>query len=82
MDVQSVKHSARKGGVNLGYKIKEMREQKGMTQEELAIKSGISRGTISALENGTFHNVMSSTLIKLAKALNTTVDHIFFSDSV
>ena len=36
----------------MGYKIKEIREAKKMTQEELAEKSGVSRGTISALENG------------------------------
>ena len=36
----------------MGYKIKELREAMKMTQEELAEKSGVSRGTISALENG------------------------------
>ena len=35
----------------MGYKIKELREAMKMTQEELAEKSGVSRGTISALEN-------------------------------
>ena len=33
--------------------IKEAREAAKLTQEELAQKSGVSRGTISALENGT-----------------------------
>mgnify|MGYP000937677316 len=66
----------------MGYKIKEMRERQKMTQEELAEKSGISRGTISALENGTMRDTMSSTLLKLAQALNTSVDRIFFSDDV
>ena len=31
----------------MGYKIKELREAMKMTQEELAEKSGVSRGTIS-----------------------------------
>ena len=31
----------------MGYKIKEIREAQKMTQEELAEKSGVSRGTIS-----------------------------------
>lgn len=33
----------------MGYKIKELREAMKMTQEELAEKSGVSRGTISWL---------------------------------
>lgn len=66
----------------MGYRIKEMREAKKMTQEELAEKSGVSRGTISALENGTMRSTMSKTLIALARALETTVDQIFFADSV
>ena len=66
----------------MGYKIKEMREEKKMTQEELAEKSGVSRGTISALENGTMRTTMTKTLIALARALQTTVDQIFFADDV
>lgn len=66
----------------MGYKIKEVREAKGMTQAELARISGISRVTISALENGVVRNTTSKTLLKLAEALETTVDHIFFADAV
>lgn len=62
----------------MGYKIKEAREAMKMTQAELSKKSGISRGTISALENGTARATSSKTLIKIARALNTTVDKIFF----
>ena len=66
----------------MGVKIKEYRESVGMTQEELAEKSGVSRGTISALENGTARATMTTTLIKLAEALGTTVERIFFADGV
>lgn len=66
----------------MGYKIKEVREAKKMTQEELAEKSGVSRGTISALENGTMRTTMTKTLVALARALETTVDQIFFADGV
>ena len=61
----------------MGYKIKELREALKMTQEELAEKSGVSRGTISALENGVDRTTTSKTLVKLAQALNTSVDRIF-----
>lgn len=66
----------------MGYKIKEMREAMKMTQEELAEKSGVSRGTISALENGIDRTTTSKTLVKLAQALDTTVDRIFFTKGV
>lgn len=66
----------------MGYKIKEVREVRKMTQEELAEKSGVSRGTISALENGSVRTTTTKTLFKLAKALGTSVDQIFFAESV
>lgn len=66
----------------MGYKIKELREAMKMTQEELAEKSGVSRGTISALENGIDRTTTSKTLVKLAQALDTTVDGIFFTKGV
>lgn len=66
----------------MGYKIKELRETKKLSQEELAEKSGVSRGTISALENGVARNTTSKTLLKLAQALDTTVERIFFADGV
>ena len=66
----------------MGYKIKDFREALGMTQEELAKKSGVSRGTISALENGTERTTTTKTLSNIARALNTTVDRLFFTKTV
>lgn len=63
-------------------KLKEYREKRKLTQEELAVKSTVSRNTISALENGTNTNVTYDTMIKLAKALNKTVAAIFFEEKV
>lgn len=77
--VQSIKQ---KGGINLGYRIKEFREARNMTQDELAKRSGVSRGTISAMENGIDRNTSTKTLLKIARALNTIVDNIFFDDGV
>lgn len=64
----------------MGYKIRETRESIGMSQTELSEKSGVSRGTISALENGTERVTTTKTLVRIANALGTTVDHIFFDD--
>lgn len=66
----------------MGYKIKEIRAQKKMTQAELAAKSGVSRSIIAQLESGSRTRTTTSTLIKLAAALETTVDTIFFEKSV
>ena len=62
----------------MGYKVKEAREEKRMTQEELSRKSGVSRTTIVAIENGEEKDVKISTLLKLANALDTTVAAIFY----
>lgn len=64
----------------MGYRIKERREEMKMTQEELSKKSGVNRTTISAIENGKADQVLTGTLIALAKALETTVDKIFCHD--
>lgn len=64
----------------MGIKIRERREELRMTQEELANKSGVSRQTISALENGKYDNVLIGTLAAIANALDVTVDKFFYPE--
>lgn len=66
----------------MGYKIREWREAIHMTQEQLAEKSGVSRVTISALEQGTERNTTSKTLLMIANALGVTVDKLFCTSNV
>jgi len=66
----------------MGNRLKEVREEKGITQEELERLSGVSRQTISAIENNPDYQAKSGTLIALAKAMGTTVDRIFFAEAV
>lgn len=66
----------------MGYRIKEVREAKNMTQEELSEASGVSRGTISALENGTSRATTTKTLMSIARALGVSVEVLIFDDSV
>ena len=66
----------------MGYKLKEIREEKGITQEELEKASGVSRQTISAIENNDRYQAKTGTLIALARALGTTVDKLFFEKAV
>ena len=64
----------------IGQNIKTRREDLRMTQEELAKSSGISRQTISALENGKCENALVGTLLSICKALDTTIDNFFCID--
>ncbi len=68
----------------MGYRVREIREQKHMTQEELERKSGISRQTISAIENDKIkaEDAKVGTLMAIASALGTTIDHLFFDEAV
>ena len=66
----------------MGYRLKEIREQRGFTQEELERTSGVSRQTISAIENNDNYQAKTGTLIALARALSTTVDNLFFEKAV
>lgn len=60
------------------FMLKERRKAAGMTQEELAKKSGISRGTIAAIESENVETATTTdTLLKLAEALGCTVADIF-----
>lgn len=60
-------------------RVKEYREKENMTQEELAIKSEVSRNTISAIETERNKNVTYEVMEKIAKALNKKVATIFFN---
>ncbi len=62
----------------MGYKIKDRREYLRMSQEELSAKSGISRQTISSIENNPEKSVSTKTLEKIASALDTTIGKLFF----
>lgn len=70
--------AARKEEPNLTQvALKDLREQKKMSQEELADKSGISRTTISLIENGNSTTIKLRTLQKLAEALGVSVEYFF-----
>jgi transcriptional regulator with XRE-family HTH domain len=53
-------------------RLKELRQARGMTQETLARKAGVSRAYLARLEMGR-HDPPLSRLRKLAKALSVTV---------
>jgi transcriptional regulator with XRE-family HTH domain len=56
----------------VAMRIKEWRERRGLTQEQLAHKAGISRGYLARLETAR-QDPKLSTLEKVAKALKIDV---------
>ena len=60
----------------LGFKIKRLRQKKGLTQERLAEMADISIRSLSGIEIG--ESFMSAqTMEKLLNCLNVTVDELF-----
>ena len=66
----------------LKFKIKELRQKQGLSQDELSKKSNVSRTTISGLESGSITVTSTVTLSKLSKALGVSVRDIFFDNDV
>lgn len=60
---------------SVGERIKEVREKKGLTQEKLAEKTGLSKGFISDVENGKT-DISSDNLLKVADVLNANLDYL------
>ena len=62
--------------------IRRARKLRGLTQKELAIKTGISQTTVSALELGKIKAPTISMLIKLSKALNLPISYFVGEDKL
>jgi transcriptional regulator with XRE-family HTH domain len=59
-----------------GERLKRFREAAGLSQNELARRSGLSTPTISMLESGRRRGVSAANARKLARALVKTVDEL------
>ena len=60
--------------LELGETVKRLRKERGMTQEVLAKKSGISRATLSKLENGQIAQISVVTLNDILNHLGYELD--------
>ena len=63
--------------IPVAYAVAAARSESGMTQKQLAAKTGIAQGDISRLENG-LSNPSFSTLVRIAEAMGMEV-HICFT---
>ena len=57
----------------MGYKVKEIREKKKLTQEELSEKSGVSRTIISAMESGKDVTTTTKTLYERTEGIYLSI---------
>lgn len=62
------------------FKIKQLREKAGVTQEQLASRVGISRIYLCQLENGQKLNPSIALLKRIAQALDTTITELIVDD--
>ena len=60
----------------LGWKVRQMREAKGWTQETLAERSGLDRSYIAGIEAG-LRNPSIRALAKVARGLGITLAQLF-----
>ena len=58
--------------MNIGQRIKEKREQRRMTLDELSKLVGVTRQTLSRYETGVINNIPSDMIESIASALHTT----------
>ncbi|MBQ8444180.1 MAG: helix-turn-helix transcriptional regulator [Clostridia bacterium] len=63
--------------LNLKNRIRQLRKEKNLSQEELAMQVGTTRQTIIAIEKGTF-NPSVKLAILLCMALDVDFEHLFY----
>ena len=60
--------------------IRALRKERGISQEDLARRCGVSRQTINAIENNKYDPTLSLAF-RLAQVLGLTVDALFTPDA-
>ena len=62
--------------MTLGERLKLIREQRGISQNELSRRSGVRQALISELESGKKADTTGHALRSLARVLGTSVDYL------
>lgn len=60
-------------------KLRQLREDAGLSQHQLAIKSGVGKTTISSIEIGQTSNPSVSVAFRLSRALRVSIEEIFYA---
>ena len=62
--------------MDLSQKIKQLREEKGLSLNKLAEEAGVSKAYLSQLENNVSKQPSAEVLFKIASALGTTIAYL------
>jgi transcriptional regulator with XRE-family HTH domain len=65
----------------IGDRIREIREEMQINQEQLANRAGLSKGFLSDVENNK-RNIGSENLLKIANVLGASVDYLLRGETV
>src|SRR2546428_13519639 len=63
--------------MRLGDRIRQIRDELGLTQGQLAGASSVSQGFLSQLENGEVKNPSAAVLLRVAHAMHVDADELF-----
>ncbi len=63
--------------MNLGDRIRKLRDERELTQGQLALSSSVSQGYLSQLENGEVKNPSAAVLLRVAQAVKVDPDELF-----
>jgi transcriptional regulator with XRE-family HTH domain len=77
-EIVIVLYNKQKGRFKLatvGDKIRQIREKRGLTQDQLCQKANISKGFLSDVENGK-RNISSQKLLDVANVLGASIDYL------
>ncbi len=70
-------HTKRENRMSLPAKIKQLREDREWSQTQLAMKSGLPRSYIGAIENGRVQSPGADKIVKLSKAFGINEDILY-----
>ena len=63
--------------IDIGFRIKQLREEKNISQEQLANLLDISQSKISKIENGRLKKIEMKLVLKFCKSIDVSLDEFF-----
>ena len=63
--------------LDIGFKIKKLREEKNLSQEQLANLLDISQSKLSKIENGRLKKIEMKLVLKFCKNIDISLDEFF-----
>jgi DNA-binding XRE family transcriptional regulator len=68
-------------GQTMGERIRALREEAQMTQDEVAAIVGVSKAAVSQWETGSAQNIRLQTFLKLLNLFNVEFEYLIFGDT-